>query len=816
MSEHDFKKIEAKWQKRWEESRAFEAQEENSQKPKYYCLTMFPYPSGKIHMGHVRVYTIGDVLARFKRMQGYEVLHPIGWDGFGLPAENAAIERGVDPEKWTRENIFFMKKQLKALGLSYDWKREITTCDTEYYKWNQWLFLKLYEKGLVYRKKAFVNFCSSCQTVLANEQVEDSRCWRCESEVIQKDLEQWFFKITAYAEELLSGHDRLMKGWPARVLVMQKNWIGKSQGTLVDFLLEKKQENTDRIQVYTTRPDTLFGCTFMVLAPEHPLVLKLTKGKPCEKKVLEFVEKMKRTSRRARQAADVSKEGIFLEACAVNPVNQERIPVWTANYVLYEYGTGTIMAVPAHDQRDYDFAKMHDIPIVEVIHPEGEVCQTLACAYEGEGILVRSEEFNLLPSPEAKLKITEWLAKKDLAKEAINYKLKDWLISRQRYWGTPIPMVHCPKCGTVPVKENDLPVLLPKEAPFTGKGESPLSRVGSFMNTNCPKCKGPAKRETDTMDTFVDSSWYYARYTDPACGTNPFSRKKADFWLPVDQYVGGIEHACMHLLYARFFHFCMRDLGLVSSQEPFLRLLTQGMVIKDGAKMSKSKGNIVDPDDILKRVGADAARLYILFEAPPERDVDWSDERLAGASRFLQRVYRLLSLPSSSAPDAKSEMALWQKTHETIHRVTRDIENEFQFNTAIAAIMELVNMIQELHLSLGKESLKTSLKTLALLLSPFAPHTSCELWERLGAEGTLMDQPWPKADPRALERERFTLVVQVNGKLKTRLEVAANLSEEALVRLAREHPRVKEIINGKEVRQVIVVPKKLVNLVTLI
>jgi leucyl-tRNA synthetase len=735
--------VEKKWQGRWQECKSFEARAEPDRK-KCYVLEMFPYPSGKIHMGHVRNYSIGDVIARFRRSQGYNVLHPMGWDAFGMPAENAAIKHGVHPARWTYENIDAMRAQLKQMGLSYDWDREVTTCDPEYYRWEQWIFLKMLEKGLVYRKESSLNWCDSCVTVLANEQVEDGHCWRCDAEVIQKQLPQWFFRITEYADELLAWCDKL-PGWPERVLTMQKNWIGKSYGVEVEFPLEGRD---DKIRIFTTRPDTLFGATFMSMAPEHPMVPLLTTSDQ-KNAVDAFVEKVRNTDRIVRTSEEAEKEGVFTGSHAINPMNDERIPIYLANFVLMDYGTGAIMAVPTHDQRDFEFAGKYEIPMQVVIQPRGKdlKVEEMSEAYTDPGVLVNSGKFTGLDSEEGKKRIADEIEARGIGTKAVNYRLRDWGISRQRYWGSPIPIIYCDSCGIVPVDQKDLPVILPEDVALSGSGGSPLASHAAFVNTTCPKCGKSAKRETDTMDTFVESSWYFLRYASRLRDQGPFDTKEAEYWMPVDQYIGGIEHAVMHLLYSRFYTKVLRDLGLVSLDEPFSNLLTQGMVIKDGAKMSKSKGNVVDPDFLISKYGADTARLFSLFAAPPEKDLEWSDQGVEGAHRFLHRIWRLVhryaedvkglhhgSDLAGKLPDSLA--AVRRKTHQTIHKVTHDLEGRFHFNTAIAAIMEFVNELNQLDKKkagdAGLPVIKESLEALATLLSPFAPHMAEELWEALG------------------------------------------------------------------------------------
>ncbi|HAK61296.1 MAG TPA: leucine--tRNA ligase, partial [Nitrospiraceae bacterium] len=729
---YDPKNIEARWQRYWEEDRTFRVTEDGS-KPKYYCLEMFPYPSGKIHVGHMRVYTIGDVISRYKRMRGFNVLHPMGWDAFGLPAENAAIKQGIHPSKWTFENIAYMRdKQLKKYGLSYDWDREVTTCTDDYYRWNQWFFIKMYERGLAYKKLSYVNWCPSCQTVLANEQVENDLCWRCSSLVMHKELEQWFFKITEYAEELLSRCDTLT-AWPERVLTMQRNWIGKSVGVEVDFIVK---ETGEKLTIFTTRQDTLFGVTFMSIAPEHPMVESLIAGKKQAPKVREFIQRVLKEDKAARSDEKQEKEGIFTGAYAVNPLNNESIPIWVGNFVLMEYGTGAIMSVPAHDQRDFTFAKKYGLPIRVVIQdPEqGLVAEKMEQAYVDDGIMANSGTFDGITNRKAKDTIADFIEQQGMGKRTVNWRLRDWGISRQRYWGTPIPIIYCEQCGTVPVPESELPVRLPMDVAFTGKGLSPLLESKSFRETTCSKCGGPGVRETDTMDTFVDSSWYFLRYCSPRHDAAPFDKKAVSYWMGVDQYIGGIEHAVLHLLYARFFTKVIRDLGLSTVDEPFINLLTQGMVIKEGAKMSKSKGNVVDPGFIIAKYGADTARLFSLFAAPPERDVDWNDQGVEGIYRFLHRVWALVYKHSeavkkvtAAGPAARGDR-LYRKTHITIKKVTEDIERDFHFNTAIAALMEMVNEAYDYSANEGGEAklpvLRFAIETLLLLIAPFAPHVA--------------------------------------------------------------------------------------------
>lgn len=812
---YDFKSIENKWQQEWEKNKLYKAVEDES-KPEYYCLEMFPYPSGNLHMGHVRNYCIGDVVARFKKMNSFNVLHPMGWDAFGLPAENAAIKHGIHPAEWTWNNIANMRGQLKQLGLSYDWDREVATCHPKYYKWTQWFFLLLYKRGLAYRKKASVNWCPSCGTVLANEQVVDGACERCKTEVEKKELEQWFFKITDYADELLDDLEKL-PGWPEKVKTMQKNWIGRSEGVEFSFVTEKTGE---KIPVFTTRPDTVYGVSYIVLAPEHPLVESLSKGTEYEVQVREFRKKIEKYNEIARTSAETEKEGIFIGAYAINPMNGEKVPIWTANYVLLSYGTGAVMGVPAHDQRDFEFARKYNLPIKVVISPKDAtlVPEEMSEAFIDEGILVNSDGFDGMISSEAIKAIGKYMEERGIGKFKVNYKLRDWLISRQRYWGAPIPMVYCDKCGVVPVPEEDLPVLLPENVRFNFKGTSPLKESEEFINTTCPRCHGPAKRETDTMDTFVCSSWYFLRYTDARNETMPFERSKVDYWMPVDQYIGGVEHAILHLMYSRFFLKVIRDAGLVSASEPFSNLLTQGMVLKDGAKMSKSLGNIVSPEEIIKKYGADTARLFILFAAPPERDLEWSDQGVEGCSRFLQRVFRLVDELSRKLSSAKTEgecdVYIRRITHKTIKKVTEDINERFNFNTAISAIMEMVNELSDYkNRDISKKILNESLDTLLLLLAPFAPHLTEELWNNLGHAQSVHLEKWPSYDEAALIEDEIEIVVQINGKVRDKIIVPINISEEEIKDAALKQERITPYLKDKKIVKVITVPGRLVNIV---
>ena len=819
--------VEKKWQRLWEEQNLFRS-EEDMTKEKYYLLEMFPYPSGRIHMGHVRNYTIGDVVARYKRMKGFNVLHPMGWDAFGLPAENAAIASGVAPKKWTYENIDYMRSQLKRMGFSYDWEREFATCDPEYYKWEQLFFIKMFEKGLVYRDRCFVNWCDRCKTVLANEQVEGGLCWRCGSQVILKENDQWFFKITAYAQELLDDIDKLSGGWPERVLSMQRNWIGRSTGTLVKFKLE---DVPGEIEVFTTRPDTLYGATFMSLAPEHPLVKTLVKGTDRETEVLDFVEDTLMEDRFTRTSDQYEKKGVFTGRYCINPVTGAKMPIYVANFVLYDYGTGAVMAVPAHDQRDFEFAKNYGLPIIVVIEPRGEHLDplTMEQSYEDDGILVNSGPFNGLKNRDAMAKITSKLEEMGMGSSTVNFRIRDWGISRQRYWGAPIPMVYCQRCGVQPVREEDLPILLPEDVEITGKGVSPLQDKEDFINTTCPKCGGPARRETDTMDTFVESSWYFIRYCSPHTNDRPFDEDKVRYWMPVDQYIGGIEHAILHLLYARFFTKVLRDLGYVEIDEPFERLLTQGMVIKDGAKMSKSKGNVVDPADMINTYGADATRLFCLFAAPPEKDMDWSDQGIEGSYRFLGRLWRLVDElkdrlkglevePGSKTGKLELE-GIKKKTHQTIKKVTEDIDRRFRFNTAIARMMELVNELYKVKDTIPDKReelavIKEAIENLVIMLSPFVPHIADELWHMLGHEGMLLEHPWPEYDAGWAEKTTITLAVQVNGKLRATLKVAKDILEEDATHMALSEQNVKRFVNNNKVVRVIYVPNRIINIIT--
>ena len=815
------KVIEDKWQRIWEENKTFQVTED-LRKPKYYVLEMFPYPSGRIHMGHVRVYAIGDVIARFRRMRGYNVLHPMGWDAFGLPAENAAIERGIHPAKWTTENIVYMRDQLKKMGISYDWEREIATCDPDYYRWEQLVFIRMLQRGLAYRKRSSVNWCPSCQTVLANEQVEGGRCWRCESEVSKRDIAGWFFKITDYADELLDWCDRLT-GWPERVITMQKNWIGRSEGA--EFDLPVAGQPDLKIRVFTTRPDTAFGMTYAVLAPEHPLVDRLV-TEPAERAEVErFRADVLKQSEQERVAEDRPKHGLRLSAQVINPFSGKEIPLFIADYVLMIYGTGAIMAVPGEDQRDWDFAKTHGLDIIETV---SRPVNWTGEAYTGDGIKINSGFLNGLTVADAKRRAIDWLVDRGAGEERVNYRLRDWGISRQRYWGAPIPVVYCDACGMVPEKEENLPVVLPQDVQISGKGGSPLSAHAAFVTTACPGCGGPARRETDTMDTFVESSWYFLRYCSPHFEGGIVEGDAAAYWMPVDQYIGGIEHAVLHLLYARFYTKVLRDLGLVKVDEPFNALLSQGMVVKDGAKMSKSKGNVVSDDVIRDKYGADTGRLFELFAGPPEKDLEWSDQGVEGAYRFLTRLWRFTFLHREALIAVRSDVSqsdlpgdlrdLFRLIHRTIKKVTEDIESRFHFNTAIAAIMELFNALgasvqDESKLEAGTPIIKAGLETIITMLYPFVPHIASELWESLDHRDRLDAVPWPQYSEQALEEEQLLIVVQVNGKVRGKITVSSDLDQGRIESEALQDQKVRSFLDGKKVQKVIHVPRRLVNIV---
>ena len=804
MSVYDFKSIEKKWQKAWDEKGQYKMDTRDTSKPKYYCLEMFPYPSGKIHMGHVRNYSIGDVVARYKKMNGYNVLHPMGWDSFGLPAENAAIKNNIHPHVWTMSNIEEMKEQLSMLGLSYDWDKEVATSTPEYYKWTQKIFLEFYKAGLAYKRKSFVNWCPSCETVLANEQVVQGQCERCDSLVEKKELEQWYFKTTAFSEELLADLDSL-DGWPEKVKLMQKNWIGKSFGANVTFQLDGSDQE---ISVYTTRPDTIFGSTFMVLAPESQLARDLVAGTEYEPVLNEFLAKMHTMTQIEREAADLEKEGKFIGKYVINPLTGKKMPIWIANYVLADYGTGAVMGVAAHDDRDNDFAKKYDLEIIPVIDEDDK--------------MINSGQFDGMNKDEAFDKIIEKLEEMGKGNKKTNFRLRDWLISRQRYWGCPIPMIYCDDCGIVPVDEKDLPVLLPTDVEFTGKGESPLASSKTFTQCTCPKCGKPARREVDTMDTFVDSSWYYMRYADNKNEEAPFDADVVNNWLPVDQYIGGVEHAILHLLYARWFTKAFNKLGWTNHVEPFKNLLTQGMVLMDGSKMSKSKGNTVSPVELVENYGADTARLFILFAAPPERDLEWSEQGVEGCFKFLNRVYRLVD---ELAPVAKLELEFGNltkadkdmraKTNNTLKKVTEDLNDRFGFNTAIAALMELINDLYK-YKELDDRNdavIKEAIEAVVVILAPFAPHLGEELWLMIGKEASVFDIAWPEYDKSAIQLDEVEIIVQVNRKVRNKINAPVGIDQEAMKDLALNDEKIKEFIEDKDVVKVIAIPSKLVNIV---
>ncbi|MDY2794405.1 leucine--tRNA ligase [Peptostreptococcus porci] len=804
MSVYDFREIEKKWQTKWKDNNQYKMDTRDESKPKYYCLEMFPYPSGKIHMGHVRNYSIGDVVARFKKMEGYNVLHPMGWDSFGLPAENAAIKNGIHPHIWTMSNIEEMKEQLNVLGLSYDWDREVTTSTPEYYKWTQKIFLEFYKEGLAYKKNSFVNWCPSCETVLANEQVVQGCCERCDSVVEKKELEQWYFKITDFAEDLLKDLDKL-DGWPEKVKLMQRNWIGKSHGATIDF---KIKDSDETITVYTTRPDTIYGTTFMVVAPEAPLARELVKGTEYEAVLDNFLTKIHSLSSIERESASLEKEGEFIGKVVINPLTGKEIPIWVANYVLADYGTGAVMGVPAHDERDNDFAVKYNFDIIPVIDENDK--------------MINSQEFNGMTKEEAFDGIIEKLESEGKGNKKTNYRLRDWLISRQRYWGCPIPVVYCDDCGIVPVDDADLPVLLPTDVEFTGRGESPLTTSESFKSCTCPKCGKPARREVDTMDTFVDSSWYFMRYIDNKNEENVFDSDIVNKWMPVDQYIGGIEHAILHLLYARWFTKAFKKMGWTVHDEPFQNLLTQGMVLMDGSKMSKSKGNTISPMEIIEKFGADTARLFILFAAPPERDLDWSDAGVEGCFKFINRVYRVVDeLSYLAGKDVefgelnKQDQEMRAKTNSTMKKVTEDLSVKFGFNTAIASLMELVNELykyKELD-NRNEAVLKEALEAIVVIIAPFTPHLGEELWTMIGKEGSVFDISWPKYDESAIQLDEIEIVVQVNGKVRSKIMVTVEITENEMKESALSDDRVKEFIEGKSIVKVVSIPSKLVNIV---
>lgn len=820
---YDFNAIEKKWQKVWEDENAFGTSEDFT-KEKFYDLEMFPYPSGKLHMGHVRNYSIGDVIARFKRMKGYNVLHVMGWDSFGLPAENAAIKHNIPPAEWTDSNIAEMRRQLKSLGFSYDWDRETATCKEDYYKWMQWLFIQFFNKGLAEKRDSSVNWCPSCQTVLANEQVVEGCCERCHTPVTKKYLSQWYLKITDYADRLLKNLDEL-PGWPDKVKMMQKNWIGRSTGAE----LEMKIKDTDKeLTVYTTRPDTIFGVTFMVLAPEHPYVSELVAGTEYEEAAKAYIEECKHKSEIERTSLSKEKTGVFIGHYCVNPVNGKEIPIFISDYVMMDYGTGAIMGVPAHDQRDFDFAKKFDLEIIPVIdtHDPGVDFNNMTEATPAEGTMFNSGKYDGMNNKDAIKEITKDFHQKGIGREKVNYKLRDWLISRQRYWGCPIPMIYCEDCGWVPEKEENLPVRLPIDVEFTGKGDSPLTTSADFQNTTCPCCGKPAKREIDTMDTFMDSSWYFLRYCDPHNSEKPFDKEKADYWMNVDQYIGGVEHAILHLLYARFFQMVLHDLGLVEAEEPFKNLLTQGMVIKDGTKMSKSIGNVVSPEEIQQRYGSDTARLFILFAAPPEKELDWSDSGVEGSYRFLNRVYRLVydyieNIRGDVVPDSRIEIrnerdkSLNYTLNGTIKKVTEDAGGRYSFNTAISSIMELVNELYKYKQSgeINVPLMELAINDLLLILNPFTPHITEELWSDMGHKERVYQTPWPEYDPSALVLDEIEVIVQINGRIKDKLVVPRDTDKEKLEELARSSAKVQSACEGKTIVKAIVIPGKLVNFV---
>ncbi len=818
--------LESKWQERWTADPAlYAAEPEQCGKPKYYVLEMLPYPSGQLHMGHVRNYSIGDALARHMWMRGFNVLHPMGWDAFGLPAENAALKNNTPPRQWTLANIAAMKRQMQRLGLGYDWATEVTTCLPEYYRWNQWFFLRMYEKNLAYRKKSKVNWCPDCATVLANEQVIDGRCWRHEDTLVQqRELVQWFFRITAYANELLEGLDKL-DGWPDKVRTMQRNWIGRSEGTEVDFALEGDDE---KIRVFTTRVDTIFGATSVQLAPEHPLVSRFAAADPVLKAQVDHLIDEQTRAREAGDVGAIEKHGVDTGRYALNPYNGERVPIWVANYILMDYGTGAIMSVPAHDERDFEFANKYGIEIRRVIAPEDSVQEAPALPFTSEsGILINSGSYNGLTCEQAQKQLQQVAARNKFGKATVTYRLKDWGVSRQRYWGTPIPMIHCERDGLVPVPDDQLPVLLPDQVEITQQGGSPLSRVPAFVNVTCPKCSGPARRETDTMDTFVDSSWYFYRYADAKNSNAPFNPNAASYWFPIDQYIGGVEHAILHLIYSRFWTKVMRDLGLVQNDEPAARLFTQGMVIKDGAKMSKSKGNVVSPDDMVVRYGADATRMYALFAAPPDRDLDWQEDGVAGVSRFLGRVFRLVMRYAPQARAGRTaqpvaptgvSLKLLRKLHQTTAKITLDFAGRWHFNTCVAAIMEFVNDMQaaDAQLSAGEvpaHTMNELLRTLVLLMAPFAPFLTSELWEELGETGAVLRAAWPQSDPQLAREDELEIPVQINGKLVTVIRIAVDADRAVMEAVALRDEKLQAKIAGRSVAKIIVVPGKTVNVV---
>ena len=832
MSEYDPQQIEAKWQKVWSEQDAFRAIDGDTSRPKYYLLEMLPYPSGTLHMGHMRNYTIGDAVARYKRMSGFNVLHPMGWDAFGLPAENAAIKNGTHPREWTNANIEEFRRVLRRFGFSYDWKREISTCDPGYYRWNQWFFLRMLEKGIAFRKKSKVNWCPDCATVLANEQVIDGYCWRHETTLVElKELEQWFFRITQYSDELLEGMSQLQEGWPERVLAMQRNWIGKSQGARVQFAVSGM--TTAPIEIFTTRIDTIYGVSALLLSPQHPILAELIAGVPGSNAMEERLKAMRKMSTRAADIATATKEGFFTGRFAVNPFSGEKVPVWVANFVLAEYGTGAVMCVPAHDQRDYEFAEKYHLPVKIVVQPKDGTplrLDRMSAASTEHGRLVDSGPYTGLTSEQAIEKMAADAKAKNFGQAETTYRLKDWGISRQRYWGTPIPVVYCEKDGIVPVPDDQLPVRLPENVTLTGEGQSPLAGSPEFVNTKCPKCGGPARRETDTMDTFVDSSWYFYRYTDPHNDKAPFDKEKVRYWFTIDQYVGGITHAILHLLYSRFFCKVMRDLGMVQHDEPIARLFTQGMVQKGGVAMSKSRGNVVGAIEIAEKYGCDTGRMYMLFAAPPEKDLEWDEQGIEGSARFLNKVYRLVAKQAERIRGIQTDLnakidlttatakekTLVRKAHQTLKRVTNDFEVRWHFNTSVALIMQLFNELHDaepLDADLNPAILKQVLEMLVLMLSPLAPHIAEELWQMLGHSTGLGAAKWPAYRDDLAREEQFEVIIQINGRLRGKMLVDDGLNDNETLDRALTDPRISVLIDGKQVVKTVVVPKKLVNIV---
>ena len=823
MEKYSPQSIEKKWQSKWLAENVYKT-EMDPEKPKYYSLEMFPYPSGNLHMGHVRNYSIGDVLARYKTMEGFNVIHPMGFDAFGMPAENAAIKHGVKPSDWTYSNMDNMKRQQREMGLSYDWDRAVATCSPDYYRWTQWLFQLFYKRGLAYKKKAYVNWCETCGTVLANEQVIEGKCWRCDSDVVKKDLSQWFLKITDYADVLLKDLD-LLKGWPERVKIMQENWIGRSEG--LEFSLDVP-ELGEKIAAYTTRPDTVYGITFLALAAEHPLIERICQNNPKAEEIRAFCKKAQNQSEMERTSSESEKEGIFTGLYAINPFNGNKVEIWVTNYVLAEYGTGAVIGVPSEDQRDWMFATKYNLNIIITLQPKDRELklEEMTEAYvDKAGVLVNSAEFSGMDIKAAMKGIMDKAEAEGFGKRRVNYRLRDWLISRQRYWGAPIPVIYCPDCGEQLVPEDQLPVMLPEDVKFEQGAVSPLAQSESFVNCTCPKCGKPARRETDTMDTFICSSWYYLRYTDPHNDKLPFDKDKVNYWAPVDQYIGGIEHAILHLLYSRFFTKVLRDAGMVDFSEPFTNLLTQGMVLKDGSKMSKSKGNVVSPEEIISQYGADTARLFILFAAPVDRDLDWSDEGVAGASRFLKRVWRIMEVFEDKIKSGQDEYDVSSLTdeekelrrvlHTTIRKVTEDIRDRFMFNTAISSIMELVNAF---YVFQNSESINGNLVRevsidLIKMLAPFAPHMTEELWSILIGEGSVHQQKWPECDEAATVKAEVQIVLQINGKVRDRIMIATGISREEMEVAAKANARVQELTAGKTIVKMICVPDKLVNIV---